>query len=159
MKGSDQNLTSNTEIGVEDINSIIRPIWDSTVFFILHHSRIWCQESLSLRDIAMYTALRIQVLVNLAIQDKASKLLLVDPVNSIDHDQTTKNPPRVAYLELGMITRWEPYSWASLFTIQGKNHLHQEASQDARLDLRIWLVVHIATIQGGPCQHDVRNQW
>lgn len=37
-------------------------------------------------------------LTNLAVQDKLYKLLLTDPVNSINHDQARKNPPRVAYL-------------------------------------------------------------
>jgi len=37
-------------------------------------------------------------LTNLAVYDKLYKLLLTDPMNSINHGQARKNPPRVADL-------------------------------------------------------------
>lgn len=36
---------------------------------------------------------------NLTVQDKPNKLVLVDPMNSINHDQARKNPPRVTDLK------------------------------------------------------------
>lgn len=37
----------------------------------------------------------------LTFQDEIHKFFLVNPVNSIDHYQARKNPPRVADLEIG----------------------------------------------------------
>lgn len=36
---------------------------------------------------------------NLTVQDEPNKLLLINPVNSVNHDQARKNPPWITYLE------------------------------------------------------------